>query len=277
MKNKVLVVEDDTVLREVLVSKLREKQYEVSEAEDGEQAMQSMRSNRPDLILLDIIMPRMDGMQVMEAMQKDAELSGIPVIVVSNSGQPVEVERAKQLGAKDFLIKAVFEPNEVIEKVAKVFQEGMDTESKPEEAPGTTTPSHESAESTDGSDRGRVLVVEDDRFLRELFVRKLSSEGFDTRSAIDANGVFSELKEDPKPEIILLDLILPGVNGFEILAKLKKDPLLAPIPVIVISNLGQEEDVQKAMSLGAVDFLIKANYTLDEIITRVLVVLRGDS
>ena len=66
---------------------------------------------------------------------------------------------------------------------------------------------------------------------------------------------------------------MPGVDGFEILSQIKKDDNLKDIPVMVISNLGQKEDIDKAMALGAVDFLIKANYTLDEIISRVLTVL----
>ncbi|MCK5027291.1 MAG: response regulator, partial [Candidatus Pacebacteria bacterium] len=99
------------------------------------------------------------------------------------------------------------------------------------------------------------------------------NEGFDVDSAIDAEQAFDALKKK-KPEIILLDLILPGVDGFEILTQIKADDNLKDIPVMVISNLGQKEDIDRAMELGAVDFLIKANYTLDEIISRVLTVLK---
>lgn len=122
----------------------------------------------------------------------------------------------------------------------------------------------------------KVLVVEDDKFLRELFVKKLFNEGFDVKNSIDAQGAFEILAQE-KPDIILLDLILPGVDGFEILAKIKADDSLADVPVLILSNLGQQEDIDRAMSLGAYDFLVKANFTLDEIVERVKKVLEGGS
>ena len=287
---KILIVEDDVVLRDVLKEKLLQKGYIMSAVEDGEQALQHVADDKPDLILLDILMPRKGGMEVMEELNQDEELKKIPIIVISNSGQPVEVQRAKDLGAKEFLIKAVFDPNEVIEKVEKVLNEtSMNTvsfgDNSEDEEDGTTVVelddkktiedvSKKEDKSSGGKrgDKRKILVVEDDKFLRELFVRKMFNEGFDVDSAIDAEQAFDVLKKK-KPEIILLDLILPGVDGFEILGQIKKDDDLKEIPVMVISNLGQKEDIDRAMELGAVDFLIKANYTLDEIITRVLVVL----
>ena len=293
MNQKILVVEDDNVLREVLAEKLRQSGYEAVQAEDGEEAMEIVKSDAPSLILLDILMPRKGGMEVMEELAADPELSKIPVIVISNSGQPVEVKRARELGAKDFLIKAVFDPNEVLEKVEKVLNESSlhisgDFDQSNNVSGGETIELDSPADNKEGTlgdiakngtendvHRGKVLVVEDDKFLRELFVRKLFTEGFEVDSAIDAGEVFDILAKK-KPEIILLDLILPGIDGFEILSKIKNDPKLSDIPVMVISNLGQKEDIDRAMELGAVDFLVKANFTLDEIIARVLIVLRGE-
>ena len=285
---RILVVEDDVVLREVLTEKLDQKGYEVLSVEDGEVALQEIRKQKPDLILLDILMPRKGGMEVMEELHEDPDLNEIPIIVISNSGQPVEVQRAKELGAKEFLIKAVFDPNEVLEKVRKVLKEegvepvsfgdGKDERTEKvniielDEDPKSKTTTNPTDSKQKGEQR-KVLVVEDDKFLRELFVRKMFNEGFDVESAIDAEQVF-EILANKRPEVILLDLILPGVDGFEILDKIKKDDDLKDIPVMVISNLGQKEDIDKAIELGAVDFLIKANYTLDEIINRVLTVLQ---
>ena len=292
MGNKrILVVEDDVVLRDVLTEKLKQKGYDSFSVEDGELALTEIRRQKPDLILLDILMPKKGGMEVMEELNQDDDLKNIPIIIISNSGQPVEVQRARELGAKEFLIKAVFDPNEVLEKVQKVLKEttpdpepveGFDNKEETvniidlDENPKTTqgSGSNTSEYKHKGGQR-RVLVVEDDKFLRELFVRKMFNEGFDVESAIDAEQVF-EILANKKPEVILLDLILPGIDGFEILGKIKKDDNLKDIPVMVISNLGQKEDIDKAMALGAVDFLIKANYTLDEIITRVLTVLEDN-
>jgi len=120
-KQKLLIVEDDDVLREVLVEKMRQSGYEVDEAENGEIGLMKIKENSPDLVLLDILMPIKNGMQVLEEMSESDTLSKIPVIIISNSGQPVEVEKATALGARDFLIKAVFDPAEVLEKVVGIL------------------------------------------------------------------------------------------------------------------------------------------------------------
>jgi len=114
----------------------------------------------------------------------------------------------------------------------------------------------------------RILVIEDDKFLRELIVQKLSKEGYDVIEAIDGEAGVKQTKEG-KPDIILLDLILPGIDGFEVLRQVKEDPNTASIPVIILSNLGQQEDVERGMKLGAVDYLIKAHFTPGEIIEKI--------
>jgi len=119
MAKKILIIEDEEVILDLLQRKLTKEGYEISVARDGEEGIRVMKAVKPDLILLDIIMPKMGGFEVMEEMNKDKELKKIPVIVISNSGQPVELDRAQNLGAKDWLIKTEFDPQEVIDKVVK--------------------------------------------------------------------------------------------------------------------------------------------------------------
>ena len=113
-----------------------------------------------------------------------------------------------------------------------------------------------------------ILIIEDDKFLRELIVQKLIKEGFEISEAVDGEEGMKKVKEE-KPDLILLDLILPGIDGFEVLARMKEDPVLAAIPVIILSNLGQKEDVERGLKLGAVDYLIKAHFTPREIIEKI--------
>ncbi|MEK7148459.1 MAG: response regulator [Patescibacteria group bacterium] len=286
-KKRIIIVEDDAVLRDVLAQKLEKSGYVVDIAEDGIVAIEKIRAVRPDCVLLDILMPRKGGIEVLEEIHADPTLRDIPVIIISNSGQPVEIKRAQELGAREFLIKAVFDPNEVLEKVERVLggvaaaprgEWGVRTQNVNSsgvseavaEAPvykmsqgvtDVTTPST-------GGKKKFILVIEDDKFLRELLVRKLASEGFDVQNAIDAVAAFAILSER-KPNMILCDLILPGTDGFEILARIKADPKIMDVPVVILSNLGQKEDLDKAMALGAKDFMVKANFTLDEIVTKV--------
>ncbi len=130
---KVIIVEDEEILRNLLEKKLKEQGYGVDTAVDGEDGLAKIKANRPDLILLDIVMPKMNGIEMLEEMKKDASLSGIPVIVVSNSGQPVEIDKAQALGAKDWIVKTEFDPQEVIDKV--IMQIGKPGEETEEEKP----------------------------------------------------------------------------------------------------------------------------------------------
>ncbi len=119
----------------------------------------------------------------------------------------------------------------------------------------------------------KILIIEDDKFLRKLICLKLTHEGYEISEAIDGEqGIKSVEKE--KPDLVLLDLILPGIDGFEVLAKMKTNPILSKIPVIIFSNLGQKEDIEKGLKMGANDYLIKAHFTPDEIIAKIRAILR---
>lgn len=119
MAKKILIIEDEKIIGDLLERKLTGEGYSVVITTNGIDGLIKMREDRPDMVLLDIIMPKMGGFEVMEEMNKDKTLKDIPVIVVSNSGQPVEIDRIKKMGAKDWLIKTEFDPQEVLEKVKK--------------------------------------------------------------------------------------------------------------------------------------------------------------
>ena len=118
----------------------------------------------------------------------------------------------------------------------------------------------------------KILIIEDDKFLRELMVKKLLTMDYDVAFAVDGESGLSMIKE-VKPDVVLLDLILPGINGFEVLEKAKQDPEIADIPVIILSNLGQKEDIERGQELGAADFMIKAHFTPQEVANKIKTVL----
>ena len=118
-----------------------------------------------------------------------------------------------------------------------------------------------------------ILIIEDEKTLSFILAQQLAEEGFEVLEAIDGEEGIKKIKEE-KPDLILLDLILPGIDGFEVLSKMREDPALAQIPVIILSNLGQKDDVEKGLKMGAVDYLIKAHFTPGEIIEKIKVVLK---
>ena len=271
-KKKILIIEDEPVHLNVMKAKLGYEGFDVIFAVDGEAGYKMMTEEKPDLVLLDIILPKMNGFEFLSKAQKEGFAEKIPIIVVSNSGQPVEVDKALKLGARDYLVKAEFNPADVLTKAEKFL--GI--------APKKSFGENEKTDASDGDggtlkqkngDKIKLLVVEDDKFLRDLIVQKLQREGFATIEAIDGEEAL-KLAKEAAPNLILLDLILPGLDGFEVLRQVKADANTKSIPIIVLSNLGQKEDMDKAFSSGADDFMVKANFTPGEIIAKIKQILQ---
>jgi len=268
-KIKIALIEDEEVLAGVLENKLKKEGFDVFTARDGEAGLELVQAVMPDLILLDIIMPKMDGFEVLARLHEDKNLSKIPVIVISNSGQPVEIEKAVSLGVKDYLIKAEFDPQEVLSKILNQLNSaGKNIRGVRSVALGGS----DSPTKTVDPKNFKVLVVEDDSFLRDLISRKLTKEGFQVLQALEGEEGLRKAIEE-KPHIVLLDLILPGMDGFEILQKIRADEGAGKVPVIILSNLGQKDDIEKGNKLGATDYLVKAHNTPGEIVDKVKMIL----
>ena len=118
----------------------------------------------------------------------------------------------------------------------------------------------------------KILIIEDDKFLRELIAKKLIKEGYDVEEAIDGEEGLKKIQE-VNPDLVLLDLILPGIDGFQVLKEAKENHKTENIPVVILSNLGQKDEIEKGLNLGAVDFLIKAHFTPEEIVEKIKLVL----
>jgi len=261
MKNKILIIEDEDALASVLSSKFKLEGFDVLVGVDGEDGLGKIESWQPDLILLDIVMPKINGYEVLETLQKNDNKT--PVIVISNSGQDVELEKIKKLGALDYIIKTQINPDEVVEKARRVLAGGWEDGGKKEK----TADKEKEIDTSGGT---KVLLVEDDSFLRDICYKKLKKEGFNVIVAVDGEEAVKKVGEF-KPAIVLLDIILPVMDGFEVLKKIRahKDKIVKEVPVVMLTNLGQEEDNKKALDLGATDYLVKAHFTTEEIVNKI--------
>ncbi len=114
-----------------------------------------------------------------------------------------------------------------------------------------------------------ILIIEDDIFLQGLEATKLKKEGYEIINAINSVEAFKVIESKTKLDLILLDLLLPEVDGFMILEKIRQDKTLLTIPVIVFSNLSEEKDIKRAQKLGISEFMVKSNFTLDELAKKV--------
>ena len=122
MKQKyILLIEDDPFLIDIYTTKFREANFEVEVVEDGEKALTSLKERKPDLLLLDIVLPNVDGWEILREIREDSNLKDLKVVILSNLGQKEEVEKGFKLGAAKYLIKAHHTPTEVVEEVKKII------------------------------------------------------------------------------------------------------------------------------------------------------------
>jgi DNA-binding response OmpR family regulator len=117
-----------------------------------------------------------------------------------------------------------------------------------------------------------VLIVEDEKMLADMYATKFAMEGFDAAQANDGQAGLDAATANP-PDIILLDIIMPKLDGFTVLKQLRAQPQTEKTPVILLTNLGQDEDIKKGKELGATDYFVKANHTPAEVVTKVKEVL----
>lgn len=120
-KIKIFLIEDDSFLLGMYATKFELEGFKVIVAEDGEKAVGLAKKELPDIILLDILLPKLDGFEVLKRLKTESETAKIPVILLTNLSQRDEIEKGLKMGAKDFLIKAHFMPSEVVEKIKRVL------------------------------------------------------------------------------------------------------------------------------------------------------------
>ena len=117
-------------------------------------------------------------------------------------------------------------------------------------------------------EKTKILLVEDENFISSLLKTRLEREGFEVTQAFDGEEALTKMRES-KPDFVILDLILPKLSGFEVMEAISVDPELSRVPVVILSNLAQESDIQKIKSLGAREYFVKVRVSTDEIIERI--------
>ncbi len=224
-------------------------------ATDMQNFSTKLQEVHPELVIIDVGVAEFDGFQILESIRASGTdwIRNIPVMIASNTGDLVEISRALHLGIKDYFVKSSFDAQQVLEKIKKHMP---------------TTQSIAGAVPLAGAPAIKVLMVEDDKFLRDLAAQKLTKEKLDVTTAVDGEQGIA-LAEKIIPNVILLDILLPGIDGYEVLRRIRSNPLLDHTHVAMLSNFGQREDIQKALAGGADNFLVKANYTLDEVVDEV--------
>lgn len=259
MKEKILISLGDINLSNILVQKLKTLGYLCEVSQNGKNVIDRMRMFKPDLLLIDTTLPNKNGYDILNEKSFDRDITKIPVIIVSNSGSPVQMRQIPSTPSiKDYVVKSHIEPEEVIEKVLKVFGKDPNVMSKTRNVTGASK---------------KVLWVEDDKLLSTILSKKIETTGYILLKANGDKEAFKYL-ESEIPDIIVLDIMLPEMSGFDILQKIKMNENFKKIPVIMLSNLSKQADIEKAKMLGANKFIVKAAVSLDEIIHEISILTK---
>jgi CheY-like chemotaxis protein len=232
----VLVVDDDPAAREAITRGLKREGFKVIVAATGEEAVQLARSQRPDAITLDVLMPGMDGWTVLRSLKADPLTAAIPVVVVS---MLEDSDIGFALGAADYLTKPV--DRDRLVSTLRRFRNGG-------QSPGPRP----------------VLVVEDDAATREVIRRALEQNGWVVREA--ANGrVALDALEREVPDLVVLDLMMPEVDGFEFVAELRKSERGRHLPVVVVTAKDVTPEDRARLSGQVSRILHKGSFTREEL------------
>ncbi len=236
ISNVVLVVDDDEAVRDQMRRFLVREGCDVVTAKDGMEGLKLARQLKPALITLDVLMPGCDGWSVLQELKADPELATIPVVMLTMAD---ERNRGYALGAADYMVKPI-ERDALRKLIAKLWSG----------APGSAP---------------RVLIVEDDEDTRQQWRRILSTEGCDVDEA--QNGRFAlERVIHERPDLIILDLIMPEMDGFEFLVELRKRSAFKAVPVVVVTAATLSEEDHERLSGGVERVLAKAAFSRNELL-----------
>jgi len=238
----VLVIDDDPDARELMQRFLGKEGYRTVCASDGDEGLLMARELHPDLITLDVMMPRVDGWSVLAALKNDFGLSAIPVVMLTVADDKKSLGLA--LGAAEYITKPI-DPTRLAPILAKYRRAGS-----------------------------TVLVVEDDRSMRKVLHRSLEKEGWRVFEA-DNGRVALDFVSRNTPDVILLDLMMPEMDGFEFVEQLRQEPRHRTIPVVVITAKDITEEDRRRLNGYVRQFLQKRANSLDDMLREVRAMVTG--
>jgi len=235
--NAILVIDDDANARDIISNHLKNAGYDVITAAGGLEGLKRAKEARPIAITLDLMMPDLDGWAVLAALRQDAELADIPVIITTILD---EQRRGTTLGAAGYLTKPI--NRERLVRLLQRFRQPVR--------------------------RTRILVVEDDDIQRERIRSWLEPQQWIISEAQNGQVALDRLRDDA-PDLILLDLMMPDMDGFQLVAKMQEDPALQDIPVIVVTARDLTAADRERLNSGVQTVLLKETFLPAELVERI--------
>lgn len=247
---RIVVADDDELVRDLLKHGLSNAKCQITQAENGKKVLEHLERMKrhsllakPDLILLDVNMPEMSGFEVLEILKSDPELQTIPVIMLTRCDEDESVIKGISFGALDYITKPFAVP-ELVRRIMSTLQRH----------------------------KTKVLLADDDELICDLLRQRFYRMGYTVLIANDGNEALARMHAD-KPDIAILDIMMPGMDGLAVLRQAKDNPAIADIPVIILTAKSQQENVLKGLETGAHDYITKP-FDVDEVAARVSGILQ---
>ena len=255
----ILIADDDQFLTKVCSSSFEQAGYRISTANDGHRAVELLVDEKPDLVLLDLMLPGIDGIGILKFIRSRDDLENLPVFILSNSTYfSGIVQSARDEGATKFIRKGEFSPKGLVDEIRKSLPPGQEPSPAGQDSADSQTATPKAASKRSGTDGPlkTALVADDDRTIHSVLTYFLNKAGYQIESAF--NGLQAlEMARQEAPDLLILDFIMPVKNGFQTLAEWVEDPALKDIPVIMLTSCASEENESRALSGGATHFLAK--------------------
>lgn len=263
---KIVIVEDDLMIAEIYKKKFSESGFEVLMAVSGDEVLNLAKKEKIDIILLDLIMPKMDGFAVTKELRNGKYDAGIKIIIFSNLNQPEDKEKALSLGANGFIIKSNYNPSELVAEVRRLTNQ-MEEQKKNAERIFNHNNGQEKK-----AGQPRILLIEDENIFVEMFGDKLKQDGFAVTFARNGAWGFKEALKG-NFDLFIIDMMMPTMSGEEIVTKIKMEEAIKNTPIIMLSASIDKIAEKEVRKLGIVDFFLKTQITPSELSQKVAEIL----
>ncbi len=251
---KIIIVEDDPMISEIYHRKFSESDFEVLIATSAEQALNLAKTEENvDLVMTDLIMPKMDGFELIEALRGGDYDENIKIIVTSNLSEQADRERAATLGANGFVAKSDYSPSELVTEVERLMDQYQQQQKNSSKI--------ENSQKGEGHSNGKkVLLIEDEEIFIEMFGDKLRQDGFIVEAARNGAWGVKEVMKNPY-DLLVVDMVMPAMTGEEMVARIKLNEDTKNIPIIVLSASVEEDVAKRVKEMGVQAFFVKTQIT----------------
>ena len=252
-KKKILIIDDNLKIQEILSKFLKEEGFEVVSVYTGRDGLEKACSDKPDLILLDLILPGEDGIEILKKLNSKTQSSLIPRIVLTNVDDRQEMELVKKEGVEKYLVKSHHKLSDILDEVREVLEKKKEIVRRP---------------------GGLIMMLNDDEFLLGIFENIFEKRGyrFCGFSALPPSGISDLIGTEKKPILIVVDMVM-CFDGIKVIEELKASNELEDIPVVVLDNVFNEDEVKGAKDLGAEAYISMKENSPSQAVSKILEVL----